>query len=78
MLFRVIVLFAMLCAVQPARAKDQSGSLSHVLKRDGTLLPCLDFESHPIKLVSKFGIPGNAPFNPGASCRGGSNEARER
>ena len=30
------------------------------------------------QLVSKFGIPGNAPFNPGASCRGGSNEARER
>ena len=30
------------------------------------------------QLVSKFGIPGNAPFNPGASCRGGSNFARER
>ena len=30
------------------------------------------------QLVSTFGIPGNAPFNPGASCRGGSNEARER
>ena len=29
-------------------------------------------------LVSKFGIPGNAPFNPGASCGGGSNPARER
>jgi hypothetical protein len=30
------------------------------------------------QLVSGFGVPGNAPFNPGASCRGGSNEARER
>lgn len=30
------------------------------------------------QLVSKFGIPGNAEFNPGASCRGGSNFARER
>ena len=30
------------------------------------------------QLVSKFGIPGNAPFNPGASCGGGSNFARER
>ena len=30
------------------------------------------------QVVSKFGIPGNAPFNPGASCRGGSNFARER
>jgi hypothetical protein len=30
------------------------------------------------QLVSNFGIPGNAPFNPGASCRGGSNEAREK
>ena len=29
------------------------------------------------QLVSNFGIPGNAPFNPGASCRGGSNPARE-
>jgi hypothetical protein len=30
------------------------------------------------QLVSKFGIPGNAPMNPGASCGGGSNFARER
>ena len=30
------------------------------------------------QLVSTFGIPGNAPFNPGASCRGGSNPERER
>lgn len=30
------------------------------------------------QLVSNFGIPGNAEFNPGASCRGGSNFARER
>ena len=30
------------------------------------------------QLVSRFGVPGNAPFNPGASCRGGSNEAREK
>lgn len=30
------------------------------------------------QLVSGFGIPGNAEFNPGASCRGGSNFARER
>lgn len=30
------------------------------------------------QLVSMFGIPGNAPFNPGASCGGGSNFARER
>ena len=30
------------------------------------------------QLVSNFGVPGNAPFNPGASCRGGSNFARER
>ena len=30
------------------------------------------------QVVSTFGIPGNAPFNPGASCRGGSNPARER
>lgn len=30
------------------------------------------------QLVSRFGIPGNAPFNPGASCGGGSNFARER
>ena len=30
------------------------------------------------QLVSTFGIPGNAPFNPGASCGGGSNFARER
>ena len=30
------------------------------------------------QIVSTFGIPGNAPFNPGASCRGGSNFARER
>ena len=29
-------------------------------------------------LVSTFEIPGNAPNNPGASCRGGSNFARER
>ena len=29
-------------------------------------------------LVSTFGIPGNAPINPGASCGGGSNPARER
>ena len=28
--------------------------------------------------VSTFGIPGNAPSNPGASCGGGSNFARER
>ena len=30
------------------------------------------------RLVSNFGVPGNAPFNPGVSCRGGSNFARER
>lgn len=30
------------------------------------------------QLVRLFGIPGNAEFNPGASCRGGSNFARER
>jgi hypothetical protein len=30
------------------------------------------------QLVRTFGIPGNAPFNPGASCRGGSNFARQR
>jgi hypothetical protein len=30
------------------------------------------------QLVRTFGIPGNAPFNPGASCGGGSNFARER
>ena len=30
------------------------------------------------QIVSTFGTPGNAPFNPGASCRGGSNPARER
>jgi len=30
------------------------------------------------QVVSKFGIPGNAPINPGASCGGGSNFARER
>ena len=30
------------------------------------------------QVVSTFGIPGNAPINPGASCRGGSNPARER
>jgi hypothetical protein len=30
------------------------------------------------QLVSVFKVPGNAEFNPGASCRGGSNEARER
>jgi hypothetical protein len=30
------------------------------------------------QVVSTFGIPGNAPINPGASCRGGSNFARER
>lgn len=30
------------------------------------------------QLVSRFGIPGNAEFNPGGSCGGGSNHARER
>jgi hypothetical protein len=30
------------------------------------------------QIVSNFDIPGNAPFNPGASCGGGSNFARER
>lgn len=30
------------------------------------------------QIVSRFGIPGNAGFNPGASCGGGSNFARER
>jgi len=30
------------------------------------------------QLVSNFDVPGNAPFNPGASCGGGSNFARER
>lgn len=30
------------------------------------------------QLVRTFGIPGNADFNPGASCGGGSNFARER
>lgn len=30
------------------------------------------------QIVSVFGVPGNAEFNPGASCRGGSNFARER
>lgn len=30
------------------------------------------------QLVSVFGVPGNAEFNPGASCRGGSNFARQR
>ncbi len=30
------------------------------------------------KIVSVFGVPGNAGFNPGASCGGGSNPARER
>jgi hypothetical protein len=30
------------------------------------------------QVVSTFGIPGNAPINPGASCGGGSNPARER
>lgn len=30
------------------------------------------------QLVSGFGVPGNAEFNPGASCGGGSNFARQR
>ena len=30
------------------------------------------------QLVSTFGVPGNAEFNPGASCGGGSNFARQR